>query len=145
MTFVKTDVKRTVTMKVLKVSKEIQTYKGPKYDMRYFNIVAGNMEEILHIRCYQTQKFTIIRPGRSFKFVDLIKKGDACWIVSSTKVAFAQTVETGTFGNVVLPEEQPPAGSKRKINDALKTPEKSSITGKIIQVHVYVICYYQKM
>ena len=126
-------------MKVLKVSKELIKYTSPKADMTYFNIVAANKDELLHIRCYQTPKFTMIRPGCTFRFVDIIKNGEACWIVSTSKVAFASSVETGHFHHVVLPEEEPPAGSKRKICDALSSPEKSSVAGKIIQVFMNLL------
>ena len=79
--------------------------------MTYFNIVAANRDELLHIRYYQTLK--IYNDKTWAHIVDIIKKGEACWIVSSSNVAFAPSIKTGhVVRHVVLPEEQPPAGSK---------------------------------
>ena len=48
---------------------------------------------------------------------------------------YTSVVETNiTADSVLLPEEIPPEGEVKLIKDALKSPEKSIIAGKIVKV-----------
>lgn len=127
-------------MKVLKKSSELITYKSGATDMAYFNIVCGRDDELLHIRVYQKHKFTMIRVGMTYKFSNLVKKGESCWCVSGSSIGYAAPVEVGTFAEhkLLLPEEEPATGSKRSLQDAITSPHKSTVVGKIAKVKV---CY----
>ena len=74
--------------------------------------------------------------GRSYRLSGVIVKGDSVWIVRDSKVGVRSSIECGAFPphKLLLPEEQPPAGAKRSIKEALETPLKSTIVGKILQV-----------
>ncbi|WAR18834.1 hypothetical protein MAR_000672, partial [Mya arenaria] len=128
--------KRTVTMKVLNKSKELITDKSGATQMAYFNIVCARQDELLHIRVYQRHKFTMARVGMTYKFSSLVKKGDSCWCVSGSSIGYAAPVEVGCYPEhkILLPEEEPATGWKRSLQDAIESPQKSTIVGKIAKV-----------
>ena len=130
-------------MIVLKKSKELISYQNSGQNMTYFNIVAADKQEVLHIRCYQRYKFPMISEGMIYNFCDMIKK-DCCWIVSSSSIAYSARQETGTFQQhrLLLPEEEPPSGMKRTLRDALESPHKSTIIGNVVKVCTMHTCIH---
>ncbi|WAR24655.1 hypothetical protein MAR_038324, partial [Mya arenaria] len=123
-------------MKVLNKSKELITYTSGATQMAYFNLVCAREDELLHIRVYQRHKFTMVRVGMTYKFSSLVKKGDTCWCVSGSSIAYAAPVEVGCYPahKTLLPEEEPATGCKRSLQDAITSPQKSTIVGKIAKV-----------
>ncbi|XP_060555681.1 uncharacterized protein LOC132716425, partial [Ruditapes philippinarum] len=126
---------KTLTLKVIKKSTELITYKNGSNEISYFNIIGANGTDIHHIRVYQRHKFCMVRVGVTLKIVGLIKKGESWWCVSSRNISYAKPVNTYIDNNqVVLPEDEPVAGSKRSIKDALDSPQKSTVVAKVLKV-----------
>ena len=123
-------------MTVMKKSPEIISYQNSGQNMTYFNIIAADKQEVLQIRCYQRYKFDMIKEGMTFKFSNMIKKKDCCWIISSSTIGYSAKQDVGTFPphKLLLPEEEPPTGMKRSLKDALESPQKSTVVGKVIKV-----------
>ena len=99
-------------------------YMSGANKMVYFNLVGINKEEAIVIRCYQRYKYSFFEVGRSYRLSGVIVKGDSVWIIRDSKVGVRSSIECGTFPphKLLLPEEQPPAGAKRSIKEALETP-----------------------
>lgn len=127
----------SIQLHVLKVSEKISSYMNKSNkEMKYFNCVGAIGDDVIRLRIYLTSKFTMIKPGTSFKFVNVSKRGEKeYWVTSQSKVLYTSVVETNiTADSVLLPEEIPPEGEVKLIKDALKSPEKSIIAGKIVKV-----------
>ncbi|XP_078330842.1 uncharacterized protein LOC144624760 [Crassostrea virginica] len=127
----------SIQLHVLKVSEKIASYMNKSNkEMKYFNCVGAIGDYVIRLRIYLTSKFTMIKPGTSFKFVNVSKRGEKeYWVTSQSKVLYTSVVETNiTADSVLLPEEIPPEGEVKLIKDALKSPEKSIIAGKIVKV-----------
>ncbi|XP_019926604.3 uncharacterized protein [Magallana gigas] len=128
----------TVTLKVLKKSKELQSYcnKTSNRTMHFFNVIGGNGTETYKIRIYQKARFDMIKEGMSFKFQNALKKtGNELWVTSKSIIAYAASVETSEDIQVPnLPENAPQQGERKLLKDALQSPDKSEVTGKIFKV-----------
>ncbi|XP_061170865.1 uncharacterized protein LOC133180335 [Saccostrea echinata] len=128
----------TVTLKVLKKSKELQSYfnKSSNKTMHFFNIIGGKGTEVYKIRIYQKARFDMIKEGMTFKFQNALKKTSTdLWITSKSVIAYAASVETSQEVDIpTLPENSPAQGEPKPLKDALQSPDKSQVTGKIFKV-----------
>ena len=112
-------------------------YMSGTNKMVYLYLVGVNKDEAIVIRCYQRYKYSFFEVGRSYRLSGVIVKGDTVWVVRGTTVGIRSPIQDcGTFPShkLLLPEEHPPAGPKRSLSEALNTPLKSTIVGKILQV-----------
>ncbi|XP_033731737.1 uncharacterized protein LOC117342277 [Pecten maximus] len=129
----------TKTLKVLKRSDKILSYvnKTNQREMKYFNVVAAEGEVAYRIRVYQVNKLNMLQTGLSFKFHNMVAKGDKeYWITSNSTLAYSATVETSLTDSceLQLPEKIAPEGEKKTLASALASPDKSSVLGKVVQV-----------
>lgn len=104
--------------------------------MHFFNVIGGNGTETYKIRIYQKARFDMIKEGMSFKFQNALKKTEnELWITSRSIIAYAASVETSEDIQVPnLPENAPQQGERKLLKDALQSPDKSEVTGKIFKV-----------
>lgn len=104
--------------------------------MHFFNVIGGNGTETYKIRIYQKARFDMIKEGMSFKFQNALKKtGNELWVTSRSIIAYAASVETSEDIQVPnLPENAPQQGERKLLKDALQSPDKSEVTGKIFKV-----------
>jgi hypothetical protein len=106
--------------------------------MVYFNVVALEGTEFYHLRVYQKHRFHTVKEGMSFKFSNIIKKDKGVyWATSASVIAYTSVVEVDTEvekNAPPLPEERPVGGLEVDLQTALKSPEKSTIHGKIVMV-----------
>ena len=104
----------------------------------YFNLIGCDGSLFHTLRVYQKSKFNTMAVGRSYKFGEVVQKPDGkFWVVASSMIALTAKVEVPEeiLDNIPpLPEELPPTGIKRKLTDASTSDERSTVTGKIIQV-----------
>ena len=74
----------------------------------------------------------------TYKFKDVIEKGQSFWAVSTSVISFTQTVEVPAAVSASaprLPEDVHVAGIKRTLDQALLTEEtKSVVEGVVVQV-----------
>lgn len=72
----------------------------------------------------------------SVKFKNVVSKDkDAFWVTSSSTVSYCAVVETSVDPTpVILPEDEPPEGVKQPLQQAIRSPGKSTITGKVVKV-----------
>lgn len=104
--------------------------------MVYFNVLG--LETFTHIRVYQKAKYNVIKEGTYFKFSNLVKKDEELyWATASSVIAYTSIVEVNedTEKNPPsLPEERPIGGLEQDLKGALNSPEKFTITGKVVMV-----------
>ena len=129
-------------MTVVKKSSEFISYRNGDREITYFNIIGVNGREVYHVRIYQKAKFTMVRVGVSYKFVGILKKGEGWWCVSTSSIAYAKPVASECSIVLVLPEDEPKAGSKRSIREALGSPQKSTVVAKILKVLLIIFYYF---
>lgn len=105
-------------------------------EMKYFNFVGAEGDNAMIVRCYITSKFNTIEPGLSFRFQNLTTRGkNEFWATSKTIISYTSTVDVSPdFALPCLPEKMPPEGLNHSLQEALNSPEKSSIMGKIVKV-----------
>ncbi|XP_062597621.1 uncharacterized protein LOC134259038 [Saccostrea cucullata] len=70
----------------------------------------------------------------SYRFTDMIKKGDTYWAVSTTTVGCIAPLKNVATADIELPENEKAEGAPRSLMDALQCPQKSSVKGKIVQI-----------
>ena len=83
----------------------------------------------------------------SFKFTNMVKKTDhEYWVTSKSHIAYSSVVETSVEREDApqLPENMPPEGEQKTLSRALGSPEKSTVSGKIVAVSLYVWSYYHE-
>lgn len=68
-----------------------------------------------------------------FRFTNVVKKGDALWVVQTSSVSIVPPISCNVSAPP-LPEDEPPAGLKRTIHEALGSPAKSTVRAKIVKV-----------
>lgn len=122
----------TKVLKVCRVSKEIQAYKNSKTDkmMKYFNLVCAENMKTYHVRVYLTGKYEMFKEGMTYKFKNAVVKGEnELWVTKDTTIAYAVPVTVHP-----TPEDVPPQGVVQDLPSALKSPSKSTVTGKIVKV-----------
>lgn len=106
--------------------------------MVYFNVLGLCGETFTHIRVYQKAKYNVIKEGTYFKFSNLVKKDEELyWATASSVIAYTSIVEVNedTEKNPPsLPEERPIGGLEQDLKGALNSPEKFTITGKVVMV-----------
>lgn len=128
----------TKVLKVCRVSKEIQAYKTSKTDkmMKYFNLVCAENMKTYHVRVYLTGKYEMFKEGMTYKFKNAVPKGEnELWVTKDTTIAYAVPVTVHpTLQIPPLPEDVPPEGVVQDLPSALKSPSKSTVTGKIVKV-----------
>lgn len=128
----------TKVLKVCRVSKEIQAYKNSKTDkmMKYFNLVCAENMKTYHVRVYLTGKYEMFKEGMTYKFKNAVAKGEnELWVTKDTTIAYAVPVTVHpTLQIPPLPENVPPQGVVQDLPSALKSPSKSTVTGKIVKV-----------
>ena len=73
--------------------------------------------------------------------LDLVKKGDTFWAVSTTSIGCIASLKNVCQVHMDLPENEGPHGAPRSLKDALVSPQKSTIKGKIVQVTFYTPRY----
>lgn len=136
--YFQSDILFTKTLKVMKKSKTLQTYqnKQTNKEMTYFNLIGTEGSKSYHLRCYLKAKFNFVQEGRSYKFQNILQKSDnEFWVIGQSTVAFSSIVETDDTVNIpLLPEDRPAEGITNSLADALKSPEKSTVSGKIVKV-----------
>lgn len=107
--------------------------------MMFFNLVCADKTKFYNLRVYQKHKFNNISVGRCYKFINTINKGEnRYWVVASSLIAFTSRVDVPEemLKNIpLLPEETPVTGVKRKLNETTACYERSTVTGKIVQVY----------
>lgn len=116
----------TKVLKVCRVSKEIQAYKNSKTDkmMKYFNLMCAENMKTYHVRVYLTGKYEMFKEGMTYKFKNAVAKGEnELWVTKDTTLQIPP-----------LPEDVPPQGVVQDLPSALKSPSKSTVTGKIVKV-----------
>lgn len=125
-------------LKVMKKSDELLHYNNSKTnkEMKYFNFVGAEGDNAMIVRCYITSKFNTIEPGLSFRFQNLTTRGkNEFWATSKTIISYTSTVDVSPdIAFPCLPEKMPPDGLNHSLQEALNSPEKSSIMGKIVKV-----------
>lgn len=120
---------------MVKKSADLITYKNGTNEISYFNIIGVNGKDIFHVRVYQKHKFSMVRIGITLKITNLIRKGEGWWCVSSSSISYAKPVSTNVdTSKLVLPEQEPVAGCKRSIKDALGSQQKSTVVAKVLKV-----------
>lgn len=130
----------TKSFKVIRKSNELQSYhnKTQNKEMVYFNLVTLEGSEFYHPRVYQKHKFNTIKEGMSFKFSNIIKKdNNVFWATSASIIAYTSAVEVDSEvekNAPPLPEQRPAGGLEVDLQTALKSPEKSTVRGKIVMV-----------
>lgn len=128
----------TLELMVLKKSKTILSYrnKQSEREMTYFNIIAVKGHDSYYGRMYLKNRFQMIQEGTSFKFSNIISKGEnTFWAGSNTSVSYCAVVETTVdSATLCLPEEEPAEGIQKPLKDALVSPNKSTVTGKVAKV-----------
>ncbi|XP_065941722.1 uncharacterized protein [Magallana gigas] len=128
----------TKVLKVCRVSKEIQAYKNSKTDkmMKYFNLVCAENMKTYHVRVYLTGKYEMFKEGMTYKFKNAVAKGEnELWVTKDTTIAYAVPVTVHPSLQIPpLPEDVPPQGVVQDLPSALKSPSKSTVTGKIVKV-----------
>lgn len=104
--------------------------------MKYFNFVGAEGDTAMIVRCYITSKFNTIEPGLSFRFQNLTTWGkNEFWTTSKTIISYTSTVDVSPdIALPCLPEKLPPDGLNHSLQEALNSPEKSSIMGKLVKV-----------
>lgn len=106
--------------------------------MVYFNVLGLCGETFTHIRVYQKAKYNVIKEGTSFKFSNLVKKDEELyWATASSVIAYTSIVEVNEDTEKNPPslrEERPIGGLEQDLKGALNSPEKSTITGKVVMV-----------
>ncbi|XP_062599934.1 uncharacterized protein LOC134261520 [Saccostrea cucullata] len=133
----------TKSLKIVKKSKELQSYvnKTQNKEMVFFNVIGLQGRTYHHLRIYQRGKFHTIKEGMSFKFTNIVQKDkDLFWATSGSLIAYTSAVEVDPeIEKCVppLPEERPVGGMEVDLERALKSPEKSTVQGKIIMVITY--------
>lgn len=132
----------TLDFVILKKSKSMKSYKNRTTgkEITYFNIVGGRGDMIYHGRVYLRSKFDWIKEGMSVKFKNVVSKDkDAFWVTSSSTVSYCAVVETSVDPTtVILPEDEPPEGVKQPLQQAIRSPGKSAITGKVVKVNIFL-------
>lgn len=122
----------TKVLKVCRVSKEIQAYKNSKTDkmMKYFNLVFAENMKTYH------GKYEMFKEGMTYKFKNAVAKGEnELWVTKDTTIAYAVPVTVHPSLQIPpLPEDVPPQGVVQDLPSALKSPSKSTVTGKIVKV-----------
>lgn len=99
--------------------------------MHFFNVIGGNGTETYKIRIYQKARFDMIKEVQNA----LKKTGNELWITSRSIIAYAASVETSEDIQVPnLPENAPQQGERKLLKDALQSPDKAEVTGKIFKV-----------
>ncbi|XP_056015314.1 uncharacterized protein LOC130052971 [Ostrea edulis] len=122
----------------MKKSEQLLHYNNAKTnkEMKYFNLVGAEGDNALIVRCYITSKFNTIEPGLSFRFQNLTARGKSeYWVTSKTMISYTSIVDVSP--DIVLPylpENLPPDGLSHSLQEALNSPEKSSVMGKIVKV-----------
>ncbi|XP_048735489.2 uncharacterized protein LOC125650952 [Ostrea edulis] len=78
----------------------------------------------------------MIQEGTSFKFSNIISKGEnTFWAGSNTSISYCAVVETAVdSATLCLPEKEPAEGIQKPFKDALVSPNKSTVTGKVAKV-----------
>ena len=129
--------KKTVCVKIISKSKELQRYKknGGEDTLQYFNVIVLTGATVCRFKIYQVHRFAMVRPGMSYKFANCIEKPDALWVVSGSSIGYVKAVEVESNVDIPdLPEEEPPTGKKRTLAQALQSPVRSMIQAKIVKV-----------
>ncbi|XP_053372763.1 uncharacterized protein LOC128546352 [Mercenaria mercenaria] len=74
--------------------------------------------------------------GMTYTFHKVVLKPDnSMWVVSSSRMMLVKEATVSDDIQVpLLPEEEPPTGSKRSVRDALSSPSKSTIQVKVVRV-----------
>lgn len=128
--------KESIVARILKKSKDLQTYTGRNGVMKYFNLVGVTAEEtVVRLRFYQVHRFTTLKLDTTYKFSGCVKKDETYWIVSGSSVGFTAPVTVPEHIMLpALPEDVPPTGLKRTLQMALQTPERSTVQAKIVKV-----------
>lgn len=127
-------------LRVMKKSEQLLHYNNAKTnnEMKYFNLVGAEGDNVLIVRCYITSKFNTIEPGLIFRFQNLTARGKSeYWVTSKTMISYTSTVDVSP--DIVLPylpENLPPDGLSHSLQEALNSPEKSSVMGKIVKVNI---------
>lgn len=136
--FYQSDESVSKRLKVMKKSDELLHYNNSKTnkEMNYFNFVGAEGDNAMIVRCYITSKFNTIEPGLSFRFQNLTTRGkNEFWATSKTIISYTSTVDVSPdIALPCLPEKMPPDGLNHFLQEALNSPEKSSIMGKIVKV-----------
>ena len=88
---------RTATkiLKILKKSHTLQSYvnKTNGKEMTHFNVVAAEGDRWIKLRVYQCTKFQMVREQMSYKFANIIKKGEGeYWVTSRSFIAYSSVV-----------------------------------------------------
>ena len=90
--------------------------------------------------------FDMVATGRNIKFKNAVDKGDNCfWIVSFSTISYCglveidQTIDVETF---ILPEDKPPEGTFKRLDAAIRSPAKSTISGKVAKVSNTFVCLF---
>ena len=135
--------------KILKID-TLQSYvnKTNGKEMTYFNVVAAEGHRWIRLRVYQCTKFQMVREQMSYKFANIIKKGeDEYWVTSRSFIAYSSVVETTVRPEDApqLPEKMPPEGEQKTLMRALTSPEKSTISGKVVAVSLLVNFVHPQM
>jgi hypothetical protein len=70
----------------------------------------------------------------TYIFTNCIEKADSLWVVSSSSAGFAAPLQNQTDpSTVLLLEEEPTTGCKRSLKMAFPSPQKSTVTERIVK------------
>jgi hypothetical protein len=130
----------TRVLQVCRLSKEMQAYKNSKTGktMKFFNLVCAENMKTYHVRVYLTGKYDTFKQGMTYKFKNVVVKGEnELWVTKDTTIAYASPVKVDPSLKIPpLPEDVPPQGVIENLPEALKSPSKSTVTGKIVKVGI---------
>jgi len=134
------DVTVTKNFKVLRKSSSVLSYvnRTQNKEMHYFSVVAAEGQNIVGLRIYLRTKFNMVKEGMRFKFINIIAKAEnEFWVTSHSSIAYSSIVEADPDLEVqipLLPENMPPEGEQKSLAVALRSPEKSTISAKVVMV-----------
>ena len=108
--------------------------------MVFFNVVGLQGSTFYHFRVYQRSKFNTVKEGMCFKFSNIVQKDqNILWATAASVISYTSAVDVNVDmedSAPMLPEERPPEGIQTDLKTAMKTPDKSTVTGKVVMVNI---------
>ena len=124
--------------KLIKIGPK-ETYKKGNEERNFITLTVADSSSYTHVRSYMQRIEAILKPGLSYAFSNLLRKGglQSFWAVSSSKimpwapVTVPKEVEAAAQGSVTSSK----ADEIRKLSEAMTCNTSSTVIGKIVQVY----------